>query len=146
MTKPAHCGRQINITAQALRAVRYTALEQNGITFDLWVAMEVLAETPGIDREKLIGRPAELRAHDHANAAKAIHELHDQGCSTTDDQNTIEFSTRGNVLAYNVLATRHELRNQLYGGIPNPDIATTNRVLDTVMERAMTMSAGLVST
>lgn len=82
MTKPAHCGRQIHMTAQALRAVRYTALEQNGITFDLWVAMEVLAETPGIDREKLIGRPAELRAHDHANAAKAIHELHDQGCST----------------------------------------------------------------
>ena len=105
MTKPAHCGRQIHMTAQALRAVRDTALEQNGITFDLWAAMEVLAETPGIDREKLIGRLAELRVHDHASAAKAIDELHDQELIYTGDQNTIELSTRGKALTDNVFAT-----------------------------------------
>lgn len=134
------------MTAQALQAVRETALDQNGISFDLWVAMDLLAETPDIDREKLIGRLAELRVHDHASAANAIDQLHDQELIYVGDQNAIELTTRGKALADNIIATRHTLRNQLYGGIPGADIATTIRVLDTIRERAMTVLARLATT
>jgi hypothetical protein len=60
MTESAQCGRKIHMTADALRAVRNTALQKNGIAFELWVAMEALIEAPNVNRERLIGRLAEL--------------------------------------------------------------------------------------
>jgi DNA-binding MarR family transcriptional regulator len=136
MTESAQCGRKIHMTADALRAVRNTALQKNGIAFELWVAMEALIEAPNVNRERLIGRLAELSVHDHASAAQAIDGLDAQGLITTSDQGTIELTTQGEALSENVIATRRELRNQLFGGIPSEDLATTNRVLDTIRQRA----------
>ena len=40
-----------------------------------------------------------------------------------------------------MIAVRHELRKKLYGNIPSEDIATTNRVLDTIQQRATAVQA-----
>jgi DNA-binding MarR family transcriptional regulator len=141
MTESAHCGRQIHMTAQVLRAVRNTALEENGIAFELWVVMEALTETRDMNREKLIGRLAELNVHDQASAAQAIEQLRERELITTSDRGTIELTAQGKALSDKVIATRSELRNQLYGGIPSEDIATTNRVLDVIRQRATAMDA-----
>ena len=136
MTESTQCGWQIHMAANALRAVRNTALEKNGIAFELWVGMEAVAEIPGMTREKLIDRLTRMTVHDGASAAEAIDRLHRQRLITADDQGVIELTTRGKALADKVIATRSELRTQLYGGIPTDDIATTKRVLDTIRERA----------
>lgn len=101
MTESAHCGRQIHLAAHALRAVRDTALENNGIAFELWVVMEVMAETAGMNRERLISRLAELAVHDRASAAQAIAKLHERGLITTtaDELGTIVLSDKGKALS-----------------------------------------------
>ncbi len=144
MTESANCGRQIHMAAHALRAVRNTGLEKNGIAFELWVVIEAMAETPGMNRERLIRRLAELTVHGEASAAHAIDELHERGLITTstDDLGTIELTTPGEALSEKVIATRSDLRNQLYGGIPPEDFATTKRVLDLIRERAAAVHAG----
>jgi DNA-binding MarR family transcriptional regulator len=129
------------MTAHALRTVRNTALEKNGIAFELWVVMEALMETRDMNREKLIGRLAELSVHDQASAAQAIDQLRERRLITTTDRGIIELTAQGEALSNKVIATRSELRTQLYGGIPNEDIATTNRVLDTIRERAAAVHA-----
>jgi hypothetical protein len=137
MAEPASCGRQIHMTAHALRAVRNTALEKRGITFELWVVMETLADAPGMNREQLIGRLAELAVHDGASAADAIDQLHRRDLVTTNDSHgTIELTSQGMALSEQVVATRQRLRHKLYGDIPSEDVATTNRVLDLIRERA----------
>ncbi|WP_142386836.1 MarR family winged helix-turn-helix transcriptional regulator [Mycobacterium hubeiense] len=123
------------MTAQALRAVRDTALEKHGVAFELWVVMEAVAETPDVDREKLIGRLAEMGVHDPTSATNAINLLHDRRLIAATDQDTIGLTPQGQALYEDVIAARGELRNQLYGGIPSVDIATTNRVLDTIRQR-----------
>jgi DNA-binding MarR family transcriptional regulator len=129
------------MTAHALRTVRNTALEKNGIAFELWVVMEALMETRDMNREKLIGRLAELSVHDQASAAQAIDQLNERRLMTTTDRGIIELTAQGEALSNKVIATRSELRTQLYGGIPNEDIATTNRVLETIRERAAAVHA-----
>jgi DNA-binding MarR family transcriptional regulator len=141
MTESAHCGRQIHMTAHALQAVRNTALEKNGIAFELWVVMEALAESRDMNREQLIGRLAELSVHDQASAAQAIDQLRERGLITTSDQGPIELAAQGETLSNKITSTRSELRNQLYGGIPSDDIVTTNRVLDLIRERATAVHA-----
>jgi DNA-binding MarR family transcriptional regulator len=141
MTESAHCGRQIHMTAHALQAVRNTALENNGVAFELWVVIEVLTEARDMNREKLIDRLSDLSVHDQASAGRAIDQLRERGLITTNDQGTIELTARGEALSGKVIATRSELRNQLYGGIPSEDIATTNRVLDTIRQRATAIHA-----
>lgn len=141
MTESAHCGRQIHMTAHALRAVRNTALENSGIAFELWVVMEVLMETRDMNREKLIGRLAELGVHDRRSGAQAIDQLLERGLTTTSGRGTIELTAQGTALSEKVIATRSELRNRLYGGIPSEDIATTKRVLDMIRERAAAVGA-----
>jgi DNA-binding MarR family transcriptional regulator len=141
VTESAHCGRQIHMTAHALRVVRNTALENSGIAFELWVVMEALMETRDMNREKLIGRLAALSVHGEASAAQAIDQLLERGLITTSDRGTIELTAQGKALSEKVIATRSELRNQLYGGIPSEDIATTNRVLDMIRDRATAVHA-----
>jgi DNA-binding MarR family transcriptional regulator len=137
MTEPASCGRQIHMTAHALRAVRNTALEEHGITFELWTVMEALAEAPDRNRGQLIGRLAKLAVHDSASAADAIDQLHRRDLVTTNDSHgTIELTSQGMALSEQVVATRQRLRHKLYGDIPSEDVATTNRVLDLIRERA----------
>jgi hypothetical protein len=87
-------------------------------------------------------RPARrARLHDRASAAEAIDGLDAQGLITTSDQGTIELTSQGKALSDNVIAVRHELRKKLYGNIPSEDIATTNRVLDTIQQRATAVQA-----
>jgi DNA-binding MarR family transcriptional regulator len=142
MAESAYCGRQIHMTAHALRAVRNKALEEHGLTFELWVVMEALIETPGVNREQLIGRLAELTVHDAATADDAIDQLHARGLvTTTAAGGVIELTSRGTELSEQVIATRQNLRLTLYGGIPSEDFATTNRVLDLIRERALQSGA-----
>lgn len=143
MTESAHCGRQIHLAAHALRAVRGSGLEQNGITFELWVVLEAMAERPGMNREQLVRHLADLPVHDQASAGQAIDELHGRGLITTstDEPGAIELTTQGMALSEKVIATRGDLRNQLYGGIPPEDFATTKRVLDLITQRARAIHA-----
>ena len=143
MTESAHCGRQIHMAAHALRAVRNTALENNGIAFELWVVMEAMAETPGMNRQRLISRLAQLAVHDQASAAHAIDELRERGLITTtaDDLATIELTDQGKALSQKVIAARNELRNQLYADITPEDFETTRRVLDLIRQRAAAIHA-----
>ena len=140
---PGNCGRQIHRAAHALRAVRNTELENNGITFELWVVMEALAETPGANRERLIHRLTELSVHDQASAERAINELHQRDLITTstDEQGTIELTTQGAAFSEKVASARTELRAQLYGGIPTEDFATVTRVLELITRRAQAIHA-----
>jgi DNA-binding MarR family transcriptional regulator len=142
MTESAHCGRRIHMTAHALRAVRNTALENNGIAFELWVVMEALTEARDLNREKLIERLTDLSVHDQASGSQAIDQLRERGLITTSDRGTVTLTAQGEALSGKVIAARSELRNQLYGGIPSEDIATTNRVLDTIRQRATAIHAG----
>jgi DNA-binding MarR family transcriptional regulator len=134
------------MTAHALRAVRDTTLEKKGIAFKLWVVMEALAEARDVDRERLIGRLVELGVHDRRSATQAIDQLHERGLIASTDQDIIELTAQGTALSEDIVATRRQLRDQLYGSIPREDIATTNRVLDTISERAKTAHAGLLTT
>lgn len=138
MTESASCGRQIHMAAHALRAVRGSGLEKNGITFELWVVMEVVAEAPGMEREQLIRRLVDLTVHDQASADQAVDALYRRGLLTTsaDSPGTIELTTHGKALSEKIISTRGELRNQLYGGISPEDFATTQRVLDLIAQRA----------
>jgi Mn-dependent DtxR family transcriptional regulator len=79
--------------------------------------------------------------HEEASAAQAIDQLCVRGLITASNQGTIELTTQGQTLSDAVIATRSALRNQLYGGIPSEDIATTNRVLDMIRERATAVHA-----
>jgi DNA-binding MarR family transcriptional regulator len=129
------------MTAHALQAVRNTALENSGIAFEYWVVMEGLMETRDMNREKLIGQLAELSVHDRRSGARAIDQLLERGLITTSDRGIIELTAQGKALSEKVISTRSELRNQLYGGIPSEEIATTNRVLDMIRDRAMAVHA-----
>jgi DNA-binding MarR family transcriptional regulator len=139
MSESVHCGRQIHLTAHALRAVRNTALETHGIPFELWVVMENVAEARGVNREQLITRLTELTVHDAAGAADAIDQLRRRGLVSTPVDGTIELTDQGRELCDRVIATRSNLRDQLYGGIAKEDVATTKRVLDLIRERAEAM-------
>lgn len=144
MTGSANCGRQIHMAAHALRAVRGSGLEKNGITFELWVVMEVIAETPGLNREQLIRRLAELTVHDQASADRAVDALLRQGLLATgaDGPGTIELTAHGQALSEKVISTRGEMRKRLYDGISPEDFAITQRVLDLITQRARALHAG----
>jgi DNA-binding MarR family transcriptional regulator len=103
--------------------------------------MEALTEMPGVNREQLIGRLAELTVHDAATADDAIDQLHARGLVATSARGAIELTSQGAELSEQVIAARRKLRLRLYGGIPSEDFATTSRVLDLIRERALQRGA-----
>lgn len=144
MTGSANCGRQIHMAAHALRAVRkhWTREERDRV------------RTVGGDRGHGRNARHEPREADpptcRTNCAwrgkrrPSDRRTHERGMITTstDDLGTIELTSPGEALFEKVIATRSDLRDQLYGGIPPEDFATTKRVLDLIRERAVAVHAG----
>ncbi len=133
-----HCGRSIHTAARAITTIRDAALNKAGIAFTQW---QVLDKAPGHHRDDLVHRLLGLGVDDESGIATALDELHQRGLLDTDHVGNLKLTAKGKVLSQQVSATRTNLHDHLYDGIPAPDLATTMRVLALVTDRARAMHA-----
>jgi len=132
---PTLTGVDIGEAQRAVGAVLDSLLAETGTSFETWVAVNVLATAPASPtRDELVTRMAAGLKLDAAAVESAVADASDAGVLRLGA--TVELTAAGQALHRGVSAGIAAVTPQLYGGIPQEDLATAHRVLRTVTDRA----------
>jgi hypothetical protein len=129
-------------------AILARELAGTGLTERQWVTLTLtVASGAAVDREALVGRlagvlkagEADAQAHISALAAAQFVRL------TAGDgaPATVEVTEAGQQLCGEIRTAVAEITQRLWGDLPAEDLATSGRVLSTVLERANAELAGV---
>ncbi|MFI7443267.1 hypothetical protein [Nonomuraea indica] len=130
----------IGQTEKALNAILERQLAGTGLTEPQWVALTLTVVGGGeLDRPQLTGRVAGVLKIGEARAAEILGELAAAGLLHVPDEGAATATGDGQALWSRVRATIGEITQQLWGDLPQDELATAGRVLNTVLTRANTL-------
>jgi hypothetical protein len=146
MTAPSTFGAPIiGQTEKALNAILHRQLAGTGLTEPQWVTLTLTVASGGtVDRDKLIGRLAgalrvsDAEAQAHVTELAATQLLH----APDGDGSPVKPTEAGQQLHGQIRTAVAQITHRLWGDLPAEDLATTGRVLSTVLERADAELAG----
>jgi DNA-binding MarR family transcriptional regulator len=133
-------GRDINVAANATRAILTSVLHAEGLVFVQWAVLNNLPADENLTREELSGRLVALGVADSEAIAKAVDDLHASDLLATGEHGFLSLTEQGNAVVERVSATSTKLGDQLYDGMDAEDLATTKRVLETITDRAQKLA------
>ena len=137
MTAPqALIAQHIGQAEKAMRTVLDRLLAETGTEFVAWVIMSVLAANgPTMEADQLVGRvvSGQKIAAEHVQAI--VDALASRGLLAPKD-GRLGLTTDGEALHGRLRDGIGQITERLYGGIPTPDLLTTQRVLAIVTQRA----------
>jgi DNA-binding MarR family transcriptional regulator len=135
--------RLIGQTESALGALLAPLLAEADMTFLQWVVLSLTAAggatSPGIARDQLIDRIANVRKVDAADVSAAITELENAAALVT-TAGQVTLTDLGRASHGRVLARVEEITDYVFD-LPAEDLAASGRVLATISARANTVLA-----
>jgi DNA-binding MarR family transcriptional regulator len=135
--------RLIGQTESALGALLAPLLAEADMTFLQWVVLSLAAagdtSSPGIDRDQLIDRIANVRKVDAADVSAAITELENAAALVT-TAGQVTLTDLGRASHGRVLARVEEITDYVFD-LPAEDLAASGRVLATISARANSVLA-----
>ena len=140
---PTLTGVDIGEAQRAVGAVLDSVLAETGTPFVTWVAINVLATAPAsvpLGRDELVGRMVAGLKLDRATVESAVADASAAGLVRLGS--VVELTAAGQDLHRRVTGEIAAVTPQLYGGIPEPDLATAHRVLRTITARANAYLSG----
>jgi DNA-binding MarR family transcriptional regulator len=129
----------IGQTEKALNAILDRELDGTGLTEPQWVSLTIAVMTSGtLERVALVSRVGGALKIGDAEAAARLNELADAGLLglTEGDHSPVSVTDAGRRLHGQVRTAVAEITHRLWGDLPAEDLATTGRVLRTVLDRA----------
>jgi hypothetical protein len=132
---PTLTGADIGEAQRAIGAVLDSLLAETGTPFVTWVTVNVLATAPApLERDQLVGRMVGGLKLDRSSVESAVIDASAAGLVRLGS--AVELTAAGRDLHRRVSGGIAAVTPQLYGGIPESDLATARRVLRTVTDRA----------
>jgi DNA-binding MarR family transcriptional regulator len=132
----------IGRTERTLRPLMDRVLARTGGTFPQWVALNFTAVNgDSIDRGPLIAGITTALQIDEPAAEATIAELGHEGLLETAPGSPVALSDAGRQRYAAIRAAIDQTTAPLFADIPEADLATTQRVLTTIAERADTQLA-----
>jgi DNA-binding MarR family transcriptional regulator len=126
----------IRRTERALDAVLARQLAATGLTQPRWAVLTLTVVGGGLQRDALVVRVAGALRVDWWAAREHISELAAAGLVRTTPDEAVEPTECGEALWRAVRAAVGEVTERLWGDLPEADLATAGRVLETVLTRA----------
>jgi DNA-binding MarR family transcriptional regulator len=127
----------IGRTEKALNAILDRQLAGTGITEPQWVALTLTATAGGaLTADDVAGRVAHALKVDRAAARERIAELEAAGLVRITAAGTLEATEAGTARWTEVRAATGRIARELWGDLPEADLAVAGRVLNTVLIRA----------
>jgi len=132
----------IGQTEKALNALLDRLLAGTGITEPQWVTL-TLAVTGGeaLSADALAEKAAHSLKVDQATAHRRITELAGHGLLRIGRDGGVEITERGQARWSEIRAAVTRITGELWGDLPEDDLATAGRVLSTVLSRANALLA-----
>jgi hypothetical protein len=129
----------IGRTERALRPLMDQVLTRTGGTFDQWVVLNFTAVNgDGIDRSQLIARLGRRVVDLQGVGEAAITEMADERLLQAASGSAVTLGDAGRERYARIRAAIDQITAALYADIPADDLATVQRVLSTISERAGT--------
>lgn len=126
----------IGRTEKALNAVLDRQLAGTGITEPQWVALTLTITSGGtLPAAAVLGRVREALKVDEAAARDRIAELTAAGLVRTTVAGALEATEQGTAQWNAVRAATGPITEQLWGDLPEAELAVAGRVLNTVLTR-----------
>jgi len=138
-TTPTFSPALVGQTESAFGAILDRELAGTGLTPPLWVALNVaLADSDGLDRDRLVRRVAIARNVDEPEANAYIDDLAAAGLLRLPDdaRAPVTVTDAGRQLRDRIGKAVGEVTQRLWGDLSGEDLATTGRVLSTILARA----------
>ena len=141
-TTPTLSTQIIGQTEKAMGAILDRLLAETGLSEPQWVTLAVAAGTgAAVDRDQFIRRVAGVFKISYAEAQARVAELTGAGLLDTDGSQLTP-SPAGQQLFERIRAATNEITERLWGDLSPDDLATTARVLSTVLARANSELSG----
>jgi DNA-binding MarR family transcriptional regulator len=136
-TSPTFGTQIIGQTEKALNAILDRELAGTGLTEPQWVALTIAGMSGGsIENAALVTRVGDALKISQAEAQARVDELAAGGLVEAGSDESISVTHAGSELLGRIRTTVAEITQRLWGDLPTDDLATTGRVLATVLERA----------
>ena len=126
----------IGQTEKALNAILERQLAGTDITEPQWVALTLTVVSGGLPTYALIERVSGVLRIEQPAAGQRIAELAAANLVHTTPDGTTEATERGKAQWTQVKAAITQITERLWGDLPEQDLATAGRVLNTVLTRA----------
>ncbi len=134
-------GQDIGQASIASRAVLERLLADVDLRFEGWVALNTLSTSiPALSRADLAERLVHGILISPDTAERTLADLADRGLTSTDSATParprLSLTTAGGAMVAQLREGMARIAVQLYGGLPEADLVTAQRVLAVVTERA----------
>lgn len=129
----------------ALRAILDQQLAATQITYTQWVTLSVIARSGStVPHDQLIQRVSGALKIDVPTVTATLGELIARGLVTTStgDGPIVSFTANGDAQFHSLRQNIEHVTARLFGDLPPADLATTQRVLSLITERANTELRG----
>jgi hypothetical protein len=144
-TPPSFSPQLLGQTEKTLNAILDRQLAGTGLTEPLWVTLTLTVASAGtIDRNQLVTRVADALKISEAEAQARITELAAAQLLHVPDPEgaPVKPTDAGQQLHARIRAAVTQITQRMWGDLPTEDLATTGRVLSTVLARANAELAG----
>jgi DNA-binding MarR family transcriptional regulator len=132
----------IGRTEKALNAILDRQLAGTGITEPQWVALTLTVVSDGTATgDTLVARISDALKVDEAAARGRIAELAAADLVRTTADGTVEATEKGEARWGQTRATITRITQDLWGDLPEADLAVAGQILNTVLTRANTLLA-----
>jgi hypothetical protein len=132
---PTLTGVDIGEAQRAVGAVLDRLLAETGTPFETWVTVNALASAPEpLTRSELVARLAAGLKLDRASVEAVVADAAAAGLLHV--SSVVELTAAGQDVHRRISAGIGAVTPELYGGIPQDDLATAHRVLRTITDRA----------
>lgn len=123
-------------TEKALNAILDQQLAGIGITEPQWVALTLTVTGGGAATTDVLARISEALKVDTAAARARVNELADLGLVRVDDNGVVAATDEGAARWQRVREAIGPITDQMWGDLPEADLAAAGRVLTVVLARA----------
>lgn len=144
-TTPTFSAQLLGQTEKAANAILDRLLAQPGLTEPQWVTLTLTVMSGGaLDHDQLVDRVAGALKVSDAEAQARIAELAGARLLFVpdDERAPVKVTDAGQQLHTRIRAAVSQVTQRLWGDLPVEDLATTGRVLTTVLTRANAELAG----
>jgi DNA-binding MarR family transcriptional regulator len=129
---PALSTQVIGQTEKALNAILERQLAGTDITEPQWVALTLTVVSGGLPADALVERVSSVLKIEQSAAGRRIAELVAANLVHTTPDGTTEATEHGKARWTHVRAAITQITERLWGDLPEQDLATAGRVLNTV--------------
>jgi hypothetical protein len=136
-TNPTFGAQVLGQTEKALNAILDRRLAGTGLTEHQWITLSLTLAAGGtVDRDELVRRAVDGLKVSEAQAQALVDELAAAQLLEATDSGGATVTDAGQRLHARILAGITEFTQRMWGDLAAEDLATTGRVLSTILERA----------